>query len=57
MYVLHSVVFRLPDETDVSKVQSSISVAGVLTVEAPVPEASVPAAIVIPIQVISDQNK
>lgn len=57
MYVLHSFVFRLPDEADVSKLQSSISVAGILTVEAPVPETSVPAAIVIPIQVISNQNK
>ncbi|XP_044052900.1 heat shock protein 67B1 [Siniperca chuatsi] len=43
--------YRLPAETDASKIESTLSVDGILTVEAPVPETSVPAAIIIPIKV------
>uniref|UniRef100_A0A3Q3IN42 SHSP domain-containing protein n=1 Tax=Monopterus albus TaxID=43700 RepID=A0A3Q3IN42_MONAL len=44
--------YRLPAETDASKISSTLTVDGILTVEASVPEASVPAAIIIPIKVI-----
>ncbi|XP_020492288.2 uncharacterized protein si:dkey-1k23.3 [Labrus bergylta] len=43
--------YRLPAEIDVSKIASTLSVDGILTVEAPVPETSVPAVIIIPIKV------
>lgn len=43
--------YRLPPEVDITKITSSLSVDGVLTVEVPVPETSVPAAIIIPIKV------
>ncbi|XP_029018951.1 heat shock protein 67B1 [Betta splendens] len=43
--------FRLPSELDVARMTSTLSVDGILTVEAPVPEASVPAAVIIPIKV------
>uniref|UniRef100_A0A3Q3IN59 SHSP domain-containing protein n=1 Tax=Monopterus albus TaxID=43700 RepID=A0A3Q3IN59_MONAL len=43
--------YRLPAETDASKISSTLTVDGILTVEASVPEASVPAAIIIPIKV------
>uniref|UniRef100_A0A3B5AUY5 SHSP domain-containing protein n=1 Tax=Stegastes partitus TaxID=144197 RepID=A0A3B5AUY5_9TELE len=42
--------YRLPVEVDVTKITSMLSVDGILTVEAPVPETSVPAAILIPIK-------
>ncbi|XP_071339836.1 uncharacterized protein [Trachinotus anak] len=42
--------YRLPDEIDAAKIMSTLSVDGILTVEAPVPESSVPAAIIIPIK-------
>uniref|UniRef100_A0A672YQD9 SHSP domain-containing protein n=1 Tax=Sphaeramia orbicularis TaxID=375764 RepID=A0A672YQD9_9TELE len=44
--------YRLPTEIDSTKIVSWLSVDGILTVEAPVPESSVPAAIIIPIKVI-----
>nr|XP_019954709.1 PREDICTED: heat shock protein beta-1-like [Paralichthys olivaceus] len=43
--------YRLPAEIDATKITSTLSVDGILTVEAPVPETSVPAAIIIPIKV------
>ncbi|KAM4577074.1 heat shock protein beta-1 [Odontesthes bonariensis] len=43
--------YRLPAEVDATKIVSKLSVDGILTVEAPVPETSVPAAIPIPIKV------
>ncbi|XP_062273896.1 heat shock protein beta-1 [Scomber scombrus] len=43
--------YRLPAEIDATKIVSTLSVDGILTVEAPVPEISVPAAIIIPIKV------
>ncbi|XP_035514179.1 heat shock protein 67B1 [Morone saxatilis] len=43
--------YRLPAEIDATKIESTLSVDGILTVEAPVPETSVPAAIIIPIKV------
>uniref|UniRef100_A0A3B4V2L9 SHSP domain-containing protein n=1 Tax=Seriola dumerili TaxID=41447 RepID=A0A3B4V2L9_SERDU len=43
--------YRLPAEIDATKIMSTLSVDGILTVEAPVPETSVPAAIIIPIKV------
>ncbi|XP_051807274.1 heat shock protein beta-1 [Acanthochromis polyacanthus] len=43
--------YRLPAEVDVTNITSTLSVDGILTVEAPVPETSVPAAILIPIKV------
>ncbi|XP_034451257.1 heat shock protein beta-1 [Hippoglossus hippoglossus] len=43
--------YRLPAEIDVTKITSTLSVDGILTVEAPVPETAVPAAIIIPIKV------
>lgn len=49
----HSVIFRLPAEIDATKIETTLSVDGILTVEAPVPETSVPAAIIIPIKVIT----
>uniref|UniRef100_A0A3P8SVR2 Si:dkey-1k23.3 n=1 Tax=Amphiprion percula TaxID=161767 RepID=A0A3P8SVR2_AMPPE len=45
--------YRLPAEVDVTNITSTLSVDGILTVEAPVPETSVPAAILIPIKVIT----
>ncbi|XP_044194031.1 heat shock protein beta-1 [Thunnus albacares] len=45
--------YRLPAEIDATKIVSTLSVDGILTVEAPVPETSVPAAITIPIKVIT----
>uniref|UniRef100_A0A3Q3IN26 SHSP domain-containing protein n=1 Tax=Monopterus albus TaxID=43700 RepID=A0A3Q3IN26_MONAL len=46
------VLTELKAETDASKISSTLTVDGILTVEASVPEASVPAAIIIPIKVI-----
>ncbi|CAJ1069472.1 hypothetical protein L3Q82_023049 [Xyrichtys novacula] len=43
--------YRLPAEINVSKIASTLSVDGILTVEAPVPDTSVPAAVSIPIKV------
>ncbi|XP_054895601.1 heat shock protein beta-1 [Poeciliopsis prolifica] len=43
--------YRLPAQVNVTKLESSLSVDGFLTVEAPLPEASAPAAIIIPIKV------
>ncbi|XP_059192630.1 heat shock protein beta-1 [Centropristis striata] len=43
--------YRLPAEIDATKIVSTLSVDGILTVEAPVSETSVPAAIIIPIKV------
>ncbi|XP_010731308.3 heat shock protein 67B1 [Larimichthys crocea] len=43
--------YRLPAEIDATKIETTLSVDGILTVEAPVPETSVPAAIIIPIKV------
>nr|XP_046242335.1 heat shock protein beta-1 [Scatophagus argus] len=43
--------YRLPAEIDATKIESRLSVDGILTVEVPVPETSVPAAIIIPIKV------
>uniref|UniRef100_A0A8C6WZ45 SHSP domain-containing protein n=1 Tax=Neogobius melanostomus TaxID=47308 RepID=A0A8C6WZ45_9GOBI len=43
--------YRLPAEIDATKVVSSLSVDGILTVEAPVPEPPVPDTIIIPIKV------
>ncbi|XP_034548467.1 heat shock protein beta-1 [Notolabrus celidotus] len=43
--------YRLPAEIDVTKIASTLSVDGILTVEAPVPDTSVPAVIIIPIKV------
>uniref|UniRef100_A0A3Q3VVX2 SHSP domain-containing protein n=1 Tax=Mola mola TaxID=94237 RepID=A0A3Q3VVX2_MOLML len=45
--------YRLPAETDVTKMASMLSADGILTVEAPVPETSVPAVTCIPIKVIT----
>lgn len=47
--------FRLPAEIDATKIVSTLSVDGILSVEAPVPETSVPAAIIIPIKVITTE--
>uniref|UniRef100_A0A3Q0R091 SHSP domain-containing protein n=1 Tax=Amphilophus citrinellus TaxID=61819 RepID=A0A3Q0R091_AMPCI len=44
--------YRLPEEMDATKVTSTLSADGILTVEAPVPETSVPAATPIPIKVV-----
>uniref|UniRef100_A0A3Q2NXP6 Si:dkey-1k23.3 n=1 Tax=Fundulus heteroclitus TaxID=8078 RepID=A0A3Q2NXP6_FUNHE len=43
--------YRLPAEVEVTSLVSSLSQDGLLTVEAPLPEASAPAAIIIPIKV------
>uniref|UniRef100_A0A672IBA8 SHSP domain-containing protein n=1 Tax=Salarias fasciatus TaxID=181472 RepID=A0A672IBA8_SALFA len=43
--------YRLPAEVDATKITSTLSADGILTVEAPVPEAFVPAAVIIPIKV------
>lgn len=43
--------YRLPEEIDVTKIVSSLSLDGILTVEAPVPEPSIPDTIIIPIKV------
>ncbi|XP_043968371.1 heat shock protein beta-1 [Gambusia affinis] len=48
--------YRLPDQVNVTKLESSLSVDGFLTVEAPLPEASAPAAIIIPIKVEAEGN-
>uniref|UniRef100_A0A3B3DHZ8 Heat shock protein beta-1-like n=1 Tax=Oryzias melastigma TaxID=30732 RepID=A0A3B3DHZ8_ORYME len=48
--------YRLPAEVDAAKIVSSLSVDGILTVEAPVPETSVPAAFLIPIQVFKPKH-
>ncbi|XP_041644170.1 heat shock protein beta-1 [Cheilinus undulatus] len=49
--------YRLPAEIDVSKIASTLSVDGILTVEAPVPESSVPTAIIIPIKVTASKKR
>ncbi|XP_031161325.1 heat shock protein 67B1 [Sander lucioperca] len=46
--------YRLPAEIDATKIVSTLSVDGILSVEAPVSETSVPAAIIIPIKVELD---
>ncbi|KAK2901748.1 uncharacterized protein si:dkey-1k23.3 [Channa argus] len=43
--------YRLPAEIDATKLTSTLSVDGILTVEAPLPDTSVPAAIIIPIKI------
>ncbi|XP_061585860.1 heat shock protein beta-1 [Cololabis saira] len=43
--------YRLPAEVDVTKIVSTLSADGILTVEAPVPEAAFPAAVIIPVKV------
>ncbi|CAB1461057.1 unnamed protein product [Pleuronectes platessa] len=43
--------YRLPAEIDATQITSTLSVDGILTVEAPVPEAAAPASIIIPIKV------
>lgn len=43
--------YRLPAQIDATKIVSTLSVDGILTVEAPVSETSVPAAVIIPIKV------
>ncbi|KAK9522188.1 hypothetical protein VZT92_018667 [Zoarces viviparus] len=43
--------YRLPAGIDVTKIVSTLSVDGILTVEAPVPKSSVPPAIIMPIKV------
>ncbi|KAI3372568.1 hypothetical protein L3Q82_023049 [Scortum barcoo] len=48
--------YRLPAEIDATKIVSTLSVDGILTVEAPVPETSVPAAVIIPIKVEMEAN-
>ncbi|RVE67876.1 hypothetical protein OJAV_G00086140 [Oryzias javanicus] len=48
--------YRLPAEVNAAKLVSSLSVDGILTVEAPVPETSVPAAFLIPIQVENEDS-
>uniref|UniRef100_A0A668SGD1 SHSP domain-containing protein n=1 Tax=Oreochromis aureus TaxID=47969 RepID=A0A668SGD1_OREAU len=47
--------YRLPVEMDATKITSTFSVDGFLSVEAPVPETSVPATIPIPIKVQSQE--
>ncbi|XP_041854688.1 heat shock protein beta-1 [Melanotaenia boesemani] len=48
--------YRLPGEVDATKMVSTLSVDGILTVEAPVPETSAPSAILIPIKVEIEDN-
>ncbi|XP_033475509.2 uncharacterized protein LOC117252588 [Epinephelus lanceolatus] len=43
--------YRVPPEIDATKIASTLSVDGILTVEAPVSETSVPATVIIPIKV------
>uniref|UniRef100_A0A671XC49 SHSP domain-containing protein n=1 Tax=Sparus aurata TaxID=8175 RepID=A0A671XC49_SPAAU len=45
--------YRLPAEIDATQITSTLSVDGILSVEAPVPETAVPAATIIPIKVIT----
>ncbi|XP_062236565.1 heat shock protein beta-1 [Platichthys flesus] len=42
--------YRLPAEIDATQITSTLSLDGILTVEAPAPEAAAPAAIIIPIK-------
>ncbi|KAK7933508.1 hypothetical protein WMY93_004404 [Mugilogobius chulae] len=49
--------YRLPAETDVTKIVSVLSVDGILTVEAPVPKPSVPTTIIIPIKVEEEASE
>ncbi|XP_017283289.1 heat shock protein beta-1 isoform X2 [Kryptolebias marmoratus] len=49
--------YRLPTEVDVTKLTSTLSVDGILTIEAPVPETSAPAAIIIPIKVETEEGE
>ena len=51
-YFFIFIFFRLPAEVDATKITSTLSVDGFLSVEAPVPETAVPAATIIPIKVI-----
>lgn len=46
------VLLRLPAEADITKMVSTLSADGILTVEAPVPEGAVPALTFIPIKVV-----
>lgn len=46
------VLLRLPAQANVTKMVSTLSADGILTVEAPVPERSVPALTIIPIKVV-----
>uniref|UniRef100_A0A667ZB79 SHSP domain-containing protein n=1 Tax=Myripristis murdjan TaxID=586833 RepID=A0A667ZB79_9TELE len=45
--------YRLPEGTDITKVMSTLSADGILSVEAPVPDTSISADIIIPIKVIA----
>nr|XP_015816005.2 heat shock protein beta-1 isoform X2 [Nothobranchius furzeri] len=47
--------YRLPAEVDATKLTSRLSVDGILTIEAPVPEFSAPVAIILPIKVETEE--
>ncbi|TWW60198.1 Heat shock protein beta-1 [Takifugu flavidus] len=49
--------YRLPAEADITKMVSTLSADGILTVEAPVPERSVPALTIIPIKVVEEEKE
>lgn len=51
--LMPSFIYRLPQEIDATKIASSLSADGIMTVEAPVPEPSIPDTIIIPIKVIA----
>ncbi|KAM6930863.1 heat shock protein beta-1 [Xenentodon cancila] len=49
--------YRLPAEVDVTNIVSTLSVDGILTVEAPVPEAAFPAAVIVPVKVAVEATR